>query len=175
MENINYKILFRKISCVSLIYLFFIIIGISIGFDESQTNKVSVNTSFNAILINNSIALAVNILGFFTFGISTFMNLASNGFIHGISIKHYYDLNGMVKTCYSVLPHGIFEIPGIVVSSTIGMYPMFWSFSCIRNKKITFNIKATASTLIFLTIVSYLLIIVGAFIEINLINILRRN
>ncbi|WP_423793431.1 stage II sporulation protein M [Methanocaldococcus indicus] len=73
------------------------------------------------ILTNNLKVIFLMLAGSITFGLSTFINLIFNGFNVGVLIGSTFLTNEPLKLILAlILPHGIFEIPAILISAIAG-------------------------------------------------------
>ena len=73
-----------------------------------------------AIFLNNSIkALAIILLGF-TLGVVPFIFLAVNGVVTGLVIGEIGELAGVGVAVAALAPHGIIEIPALLLASALG-------------------------------------------------------
>lgn len=109
-----------------LIVIIILIIGIVLGFFltpviKSEESFVKVH-SFSEIIQNN---LTVNFSmasGILTFGISTLLLLLFNGALIGASVRSALteDRMGYVDIIFSLVPHGIFELPALILSAMVG-------------------------------------------------------
>lgn len=79
-------------------------------------------TTMLAIFFNNAIktALAI-ILGIFL-GIAPLLFIVTNGFIIGVVGFFFYSSDKLATFFIGILPHGIFEIPALIISGAIGIY-----------------------------------------------------
>jgi stage II sporulation protein M len=109
------------------------------------------------------------IFGIF-FGILPFMVLVSNGYILGFAARHavYSQVNNIgIFILWRLLPHGIFEIPAVLISIAlgirIGMFPFY-----IKDKKRGF-LSLLLSLIIFIFLAS---IITSIFIFLSNPNVL---
>ena len=77
---------------------------------------------FLLIFLNNSIkAFAVILLGFF-FGMAPFLLLAANGTLLGVVAYIVSQESGWTFLFLGILPHGIFEIPALILSVSYGLW-----------------------------------------------------
>ncbi|AEA47916.1 stage II sporulation protein M [Archaeoglobus veneficus] len=70
-------------------------------------------------LKNNLRLICLIVTGGFVFGFLTFLNLYINGMYLGTMVNSAVDKIGL-KTIYLILPHGIFEIPAIIIAGAAG-------------------------------------------------------
>ncbi len=77
-----------------------------------------------ALLANNWSAMLISALyGFFPFLFFPAVSLFSNGFLMGV-MAAMYQINGISMTVFfaALIPHGIFELPALVLSIACGIY-----------------------------------------------------
>ncbi|SJZ40303.1 stage II sporulation protein M [Garciella nitratireducens] len=160
------KLNFRYIKIASLIFLIFFIIGFigtyiycnRIEFDNAIGDQLVINKIyFSEIIIRNLTVCVIAILGIITFKISSILVLIINAVILSFILSANYVTTGELWYFIRiVIPHAIFEIPAIVISSSIG----FEGFSYFKD----YSFKEKISNL-FLIIG---LLIVAAFVEVNI-------
>ena len=74
--------------------------------------------------------------GAITFGLSTFINLIFNGFNVDILIGSTFLTNEPLKLITAlILPHGIFEIPAMLISAIAGFKIPYEVIQYLRDKK----------------------------------------
>ncbi|MED0702324.1 MULTISPECIES: stage II sporulation protein M [Aeribacillus] len=74
------------------------------------------------LLFNNIKASLVIASGLLSLGISTVIFLITNGLIVGSSIQQQLELGLSISSIFvKLIPHGIFEIPAILISGIIGL------------------------------------------------------
>ncbi len=84
--------------------------------------NISTFELFIFIFLNNSIkAFLVILLGFF-FGIVPIFFTFSNANIIGVVLAVFGAREGFVRVALSLLPHGIFEIPAVLIASGYGLW-----------------------------------------------------
>ena len=73
------------------------------------------------ILPNNLKVIFLMLAGAIIFGLSTFINLIYNGFSFGLLVSDAYNSGMPIKLILALtVPHGIFEIPAILISAVAG-------------------------------------------------------
>ncbi|ABR56121.1 protein of unknown function DUF95 transmembrane [Methanococcus aeolicus Nankai-3] len=88
---------------------------------EEINQKLNIKFKFPTILINNLKVIFLMLAGSITFGLSTFINLIFNGFNVGVLIGSTFQTNEPLKLIAGlILPHGIFEIPAMLISAVAG-------------------------------------------------------
>ncbi|MFU8692718.1 stage II sporulation protein M (plasmid) [Rossellomorea sp. FS2] len=118
------------------------------------------------IFQNNIKASVPFILGFVSLGVSTVAALLINGVAIGGSILASTDHLSTVQIILLLIPHGILEIPALMLSSTIGFYSLKILFLFIRGKSI--NLKHELMNVGKLLILVLVLFVTAAFVEANI-------
>lgn len=180
LNYIKNKLLKIIIVC-SILFIICMISGIFFGIKyQSETQQIlksfienksdiisdSGNISAFGIIKNNVVACIVSIIiGFFPFIFLPILTLSLNGFVLGITLgigKSLQNMSMIKILLLGILPHGIFEIPAIIISIAIGLNLCL----CITkkiigkyNEKIIDDIKE--SILVFACIIIPLLIVAG--------------
>lgn len=101
-------------------------------------NEATGEISAFALLKNNWIAmLATMLYGFLPFLFLSAASLFSNGVLLGVLAGVYCNTEGLNLGMYlaGILPHGVFEIPALLLSSACGIYLCFNSCKVILNKQ----------------------------------------
>ncbi|HMP32329.1 MAG TPA: stage II sporulation protein M [Saprospiraceae bacterium] len=131
--------------------------------DFSLYYKFSI-IDFYFIFINNlSVALIMAILGYFSFGLITFLVTFYNGFLLG-SIATYYVLENSIIKFFSNMLHGPIEISAFCMFGAIGLTGFNKSFNFKTSSEFLTLLK---SKFMFI-IVALLLLMLAAFIESSL-------
>ena len=117
------------------------------------------------IFFNNTFVAFISILSGILLGIIPIINTAVNGYVIGFVINLAISKSGVISL-WSLLPHGMFELPAILISLGLGI--KIGSFVFRRNKKLTFKYYFLNSLKVFVFVVIPLLII-AAIIEGSLI------
>lgn len=109
-----------------LFVIIILIIGVILGFffipvTKTEESFIKIH-SFSEIIQNN---LKVNFSmasGVLTFGVSTLLLLLFNGVLIGASVQSALTENRMdyIDIIFSLAPHGIFEIPSLILSAMVG-------------------------------------------------------
>lgn len=87
-------------------------------FDNIESENPAV-VSAN-IFVNNLQTSVILFIGGATFGLVTLLILAVNGFVIGIVIEYVRQEQGLYVILAGIIPHGIFEIPALVLAATFG-------------------------------------------------------
>lgn len=94
------------------------------SFDQTAEQLLSFNSIelFFFIFINNSLkVIAATFLGFF-FGFISLIFLLTNGFIVGLVAFTSTQSSGLAEFWLGILPHGIFEVPALILGTAAGLY-----------------------------------------------------
>lgn len=172
-EALNYlKESKNHIYAVALIFIFGIIFGFvffqQFGFlDEILKELVGKIEGLGLwgiigfIFQNNAMSAFLGLfLGLF-FGVFPVMTAVSNGVIIGYVLRNVWIDSG-ISEMWRILPHGIFELPAILISLGLGIKLGMFIFSGHRKKEFVLRMKK--SFLVFMLIVVPLLV-VAALIE----------
>jgi stage II sporulation protein M len=127
-----YTRLRQHLILTSCLFVFFIIIGVFlepvIGIETTANLRKAFSpiTSYGPVLlfififINNSLkALGVILTGMFA-GIPPLLLIAVNGIVLGTIATVAGEQNGSVYVIAGLVPHGIFEIPAMILSTSLG-------------------------------------------------------
>lgn len=99
---------------------------------DNSSNYYSKREGFSGaafFFIQNFKVALMLISGIFCFGLSTFLILAINGFwLGGVIASQYLNGTSIEDLCLSILPHGIFEIPALLLSGYIGFIGLKFYF-----------------------------------------------
>jgi|SRR5690606_12698926 len=125
--------------------------------DNSLVKKETL--SVPNILITNLQVCLVNILGGFTFGLTTILNLIYNGFVFSFLLKLIYVVN--LKYFANLLPHSC-EVVGFVISGAVGLELGYFFYKTINKKHTNLN----HSKIITKTFLSVSIIILFSFVEV---------
>lgn len=175
----------RLIFVVSFL-LFFVgfLIGIFLSFDY-VTNNETINghgeinviplleeefskekSSFTYIFINNSKAvLFVSFGGALTFGGLTFLNLILNGTNLGVIFYDALISNDLKAFFLLIPPHGVFEIPAIIIAGAAGFKIPYELLRFALGKKEEMITEEDAKEFFKLVGISIILIFIAAVIE----------
>ena len=56
------------------------------------------------------------------FGIIPILTIGSNGFLLGVAYRQVAEIGGYSKAALKVLPHGVFEIPALLIAASNGLW-----------------------------------------------------
>ena len=163
----------RVIIMVSII---FYCIGILLGSTISESENVKYSYTQNKILNLNFITIFENnlgvtlllLLGAFLFGTTTVLNLIYNGLYTALIIRDSL-LNGInpLSVVLLILPHGIFEIPAIIIAGAAGFKIPCEIVRYLAGKKEQPLTKEDIKEYLTLALISIILIVIAAWIEAN--------
>jgi stage II sporulation protein M len=77
---------------------------------------------FFAILLNNSAKSFAILLSGILFGVIPLIAVATNGYILGIAYLYAFENVGYVQAAKAVLPHGVLEIPAVILAASYGLW-----------------------------------------------------
>ncbi|WP_318249320.1 stage II sporulation protein M [Geoglobus acetivorans] len=107
------------------------------------------------------------ILGGFIFGIPTFTNIFSNGYMFGVIFAVYIKAFRIDQFLLLILPHGIFEIPAIIIAGAAGFKIPYEIVRYLAGKKETILTKEDIKEYLTFALISIILIVIAAWIEAN--------
>lgn len=169
MLNIKGTIIKNKalIICSSLLFLIGVIAGSFMTPTLIEQNKLIEPNSLSHLFINNLLAILFIASGFFTLGIGTIVFVAINSLTIGLSIKESHYLGkSFFEIFFKIIPHGIFEVPALILSGVIGfksiMFLIEYMGHSINFKSLLKKYIKEISTLFFIIIV---LLFISALIE----------
>lgn len=111
------------------------------------------------IFFNNSLKALAAIFSGLAFGIGPLVFLVINGTLIGIVIKGASQQYGAMVTMISLLPHGILEIPSIILASALGFRLGSGVFQKILGKDSQVKSDMKRSLIIFVVIILPVLLI----------------
>lgn len=103
--------------------------------------------------------------GALTFGGTTLLNLAFNGMILGSAVKTTAEQIGLIKTILLILPHGVFEIPAIIIAGAAGFKIPYELLRFALGRKEEIITEEDAKEFFKLIAISIVLIFIAALIE----------
>lgn len=128
---------------------------------------------FLVILINNTVkAFLVMILGLL-FGLAPLLAVTWNGYILGVAYLYASAALGYGGAFLSLVPHGIFEIPAVVLSSAYGLWLGAAVVGRLRGgKRAGLGARIRRAVLVYVKVILPLFVI-AAFIEAYLVHLSR--
>lgn len=135
---------------------------------EPATSSVHVlmdgQSLFIKILSNNALVWGLLVVGGILFAIPTILNILFNGLLFGITLSIGFEV-GPIPLALLILPHGIVEIPALLIATTAGL-KIPWEFTrYIRGKKSHILFRQDVKDTLFLGLVSAICILIAAVIE----------
>ncbi|ASJ17541.1 hypothetical protein A3L04_01550 [Thermococcus chitonophagus] len=99
-----------------------------------------------------------------TFGATTLLNLTFNGMILGSAVKTTATQIGLLRTLL-ILPHGIFEIPGMIIAGAAGLKIPYEILRYALGRKEEIITGEDAKEFFKLVMISIVLIFIAAIVE----------
>ncbi len=122
--------------------------------------------SFHYIFVNNlKVVLLLSFGGVLTFGGLTFLNLIFNGTNLGTLFYESLLLGELKVFFFLIIPHGIFEIPGLIIAGTAGFKIPYELLRFALGKKKEIISEEDAKEFFKLVGISIILIFIAAVIE----------
>ncbi len=103
-----------------------------------------------AIFANNVLKSFAALLLGLGFGIIPVLFVASNGFIVGLVVNLSSKTEGLLFIAAAIVPHGIIEIPMILLSAAIGLRLGYLMFSVIKGETIDIKYEVRKSVMFYL-------------------------
>ncbi|MCL6439057.1 MAG: stage II sporulation protein M [Rubrobacteraceae bacterium] len=89
------------------------------------------------IASNNLVAVVLVALGSVTFGLLTVLLLFGNGMVAGIAVGAKLNEGwSLAEISAGVLPHGLLEIPGLLLAGVVGFKGLHWCLATIKGKSV---------------------------------------
>jgi stage II sporulation protein M len=119
-----------------------------------------------AIFFNNAVkTLLVIVLGRF-FGLLPALFLLANGAAIAIAVYSSSQLRGLTHSILILVPHGLLELPAVLLGTSVGFMIGFHSFRRVLGKADRSNTGQLGAALRFFLVVIVPLLIVAASIEV---------
>lgn len=150
------------------LFILFILLGYSFKLDAIKDEINIQKLSFFHVFFNNSKMVLLNIgLGGITFSLYGVFTLFLNGIILGGVTKMLINVNLGISVITGIIPHGIFEIPAIIISSAISLIFYIGLFRTFRKfeNKIKFFKGFFKKNIINLIVLDFILLLIAAIIE----------
>lgn len=77
---------------------------------------------FFNILAQNVMASILILISGVLIGIIPILSMVSNGFLLGVLYRHAGEVSGYSKAALKVLPHGVFELPALLIAASYGLW-----------------------------------------------------
>ena len=129
-----------------------------------KINNYEKEWDFHEILLNNLIVICTLILGTALLGIPTFVYLSYNAVAIGNLLISTYRLSPAYIVVF-ILPHGIFEIPAIIIAGAAGFKIPYEIVRYLAGKKEQPLTKEDIKEYFTLALISIILIVIAAFVE----------
>ncbi|MEK4502820.1 stage II sporulation protein M [Bacillus sp. FSL R12-0069] len=147
------------------IYMSAFILGLllsrNMGIEAGKT--VGVQSSAIDYITHNLKSAVFVASGVITVSLGTIYYLFLNGFFLGAAFVAVGDFHSYGVAIASILVHGIFELPAIILVGGIGLYPVCIIYYLLKNKKV--NIRILLWNCIFMSVISISLFIIAAILE----------
>lgn len=135
------------------------------------SSNFSVNIDHNLILSSDPLYYIFHNLqsslymigGLISFSLTTLWALFINGYYLGVTFISIGELSSYGIAIGSIAMHGVFEIPAILLASAIGLYPWYFVYCFLKNKKIVYKQHLKNSVSMF--VISVILFILAGIIE----------
>ena len=167
-----------KLSKLLLIFTssFFYLLGVLLGFfytpilrNIHSLNIFTENININLILLNNVKLVMLLIVGGLLMGSLTTINLVINGQFLGVIIRELITSHDLISTLFILLlfvfPHGVFEIPAIIIAGAAGFKIPYEIVRYLAGRKEQVLTKEDIKEYLTLSLISIILIIIAAFVE----------
>lgn len=91
-------------------------------FVANTFREVSGGTLFFYLLANNLMATILIMVSGLLFGVIPVLAIGTNGFLLGVLYRQVAEIQGYSKAAFQVLPHGVFEIPALLIAASYGLW-----------------------------------------------------
>jgi len=122
---------------------------------------------FTDILMNNLNVITKCLIGCMLFGAPTLYILLQNGFSIGYLTKMYLLENDITTILAFTAPHGILEIPAMIIAGAAGFKIPYEIVRYLVGRKEQILIKEDIKEYLTLALISIILIVIAAWIEAN--------
>ncbi|MFZ7120766.1 MAG: stage II sporulation protein M [Eubacteriaceae bacterium] len=148
--------MYKKLLKIFIILLFFSICIFLLGYSTNLefSNTPNIKPNFKEIFINNIVVnFRVILLSILTGGIYSIVFLSGELFFLGAIIKYLTVKHSFLYAISFIGFHGIFEIPSIVLSATIGIYFFTNLIHLLKKRGTNFKLGIISSALLIILIV----------------------
>jgi stage II sporulation protein M len=155
----------------TLIVLASYILGYAFGsiWAKSQNLKLTLNPHHlkaSDIISHNMFVIGIMAIGILTAGIVTLIVLFINGATLGITIQSFSQTPYLKEVVYTLLPHGIVEIPSFLIAGIGDIYLAVWIIKFfLKNQTIKTLGTQYLKRGLLLNVTALILIIAAGFIE----------
>lgn len=164
--NLSIKRIDKTILSSYIIAIIILTLSFLVGYyTEDNFVKTEITYTFTSIFFNNLSVSILFFLGIFSFGAINLwlaiLNGITIGSIFSYGITHWGTFDSLLK----IIPHGIFEIPSMLISISVGFLPMLLIVKKSKSDE-KINIKFYLKYVLFALLTVILLNILSAFIEV---------
>ncbi|PSP60626.1 stage II sporulation protein M [Halobacteriales archaeon QH_8_67_36] len=148
------------------------LLGSAVPIDSLPTAEGSASSPFPALTtvdlaVNNLVAMVALSLGAVSLGLVTLFGLVLNGLLVGAVVGIAVQQVDPLVVALLILPHGVLEIPALLVASTVGLRFARLTVRYIRGLEETLVTRRDLREAGWLMAFSAVLILVAAYIEAN--------
>jgi len=148
------------------------LLGSAVPIDSLPTAEGSASSPFPALTtvdlaVNNLVAMVALSLGAVSLGLVTLFGLVLNGLLVGAVVGIAVQQVDPLVVALLILPHGVLEIPALLVASTVGLRFARLTVRYIRGLEETLVTRRDLREAGWLMALSAVLILVAAYIEAN--------
>ncbi|MER2132382.1 MAG: stage II sporulation protein M [Carnobacterium inhibens] len=171
MEPMNYTcenktekkvIVLSYLTSLSLIIVFFLL-GYQIRGETIITDSLTGYTAYDIFIHNQFISL-ISFFGVFLLGIPNLFIIIMNFFELGNIFGAYQETYSLIGAFQKIASYGIFEIPSIVISNSVGYLLIYALYHRVVSQK-KINIKYYSKYIIKMLVLTFLLNIIAAYFE----------
>lgn len=120
-----------------------------------------------SIAVNNLVALGIMLLGAVSLGIATVFSLALNGLLIGAVVGIAVQQASPVAVFALIAPHGVIEIPALLIVAAIGLRFGRLTVRYLRGKETVLVTERDLREAGWLLVVAIVLILIAAYVEAN--------
>lgn len=167
----TFKNVLKGLICLNIVYW---IVGMLFGFFlhihvTSSSSIISVTPTADTVIkifLNNiKVAAEIIILGLLSLGFIPCLQLLINAMIYSVTL--FSDNTKIMYNLSMTLPHGILEIPSIIVSGAIGSLSLYFLLNAFFARKSykVYDVKIMIKKTIYLIIINIGMYFIAAIIE----------
>ncbi len=148
----------------------FINFSIDLANPEDRTvikGEIKNEVSFFKILTQNLKVIMTTLSGGLLFGSMSIIALFLNGFVNGVVLESCLSTTNPSNALKLLIPHGIFEIPAIIIAGAAGLKIPYEIIRYLAGKKEQILTKEDVKEYLTLALISIILIVIAAWIEAN--------
>jgi stage II sporulation protein M len=87
---------------------------------------------------NNLWVALLLVAGFVTVGIETILLLLGNGLMLGMALGAHIGVTPGPQIAAALVPHGIFEVPGLIIAGSVGMKSAQWCLGAVVRRPVPY-------------------------------------